>query len=427
MKRAAAAALAAVLGLAACGDPAPAPEAVQPAKYADEWMVFSGSVANGYYSAINLHETAHGLAGRLIKLDGSAVPLRNIHRDATSLSFAVPALGVSYTAQKSENVWDGQWSDPGPHGDTRIALAVASSAPANNPTPGELVALPDGRRMHIACTGEGAPVVVLDYGAGGTMKKDWGEIASAISAKAQTRVCLYDRAGRGLSDPSHAPRDAAAVVRDLDEMLIAAKIAPPYVLVGHSLAGYHVRLYANMHAGKTAGLVLVDPSGDGQLERFYVFLPRLKDFQETALRAQAQLDCIGKLRANPVPPNDPFAQQCGGNDPDAIRATRSEIEEMPVASTQQLTTTRRSYGDMPLIVLTRTDYEKDMPSGFTAEDKQAMRYVWEGMHAEMAALSSKGEHRFVPGAGHYIQRDQPQAVIDAVTEVVAAARNQLAP
>jgi pimeloyl-ACP methyl ester carboxylesterase len=426
LKHAAAAAFAALLSLTACGDPTPAPETSQTAKYADEWLAFADSVENDYYRAVNLHETAQGLAGRLVKVDGSAVPLRNIQRTATTLSFSIPALGASYAAEHLGNgEWAGEWVDPGPHGNVPYLLLGPSTSPPA--MAGELVMLSDGRRMHIACAGEGAPAVVLDYGAGGTMKKDWGEIASAISAKAHTQVCLYDRAGRGLSDPSRAPRDAAAVVRDLDEMLTAAKIAPPYVLVGHSLASYHVRLYANTHAGKTAGLVLVDPSGDGQLERFYVFLPKLKDFQETALRAQAQLDCIGKLTANPVPPNDPFAQQCGGNDPDAIRATKSEIEEMPVASTQQLTTTRRSYGDMPLIVLTRTDYEKDMPPGFTAEDKQAMRSVWEGMHAEMVALSSKGKHRFVPGAGHYIQRDAPQAVIDAVAEVVAAARNNAAP
>jgi hypothetical protein len=139
-------------------------------------------------------------------------------------------------------------------------------------------------------------------------------------------------------------------------------------------------------------------------------------------KAQAEMNCIGRLRETPVPPNDPLAQQCGGNDPEAIWATKSEIEEMPAASTQQLIASRRSYGDMPLIVLTRTDYEKDMPADFTAEDKANMRSVWEAMHAEMAALSTRGEHRFVAGASHYIQRDAPGAVVAAIADVVAAVR-----
>jgi pimeloyl-ACP methyl ester carboxylesterase len=267
---------------------------------------------------------------------------------------------------------------------------------------------------------------VLDYGAGGTMTKDWGEIVNAIAAKAQTRVCFYDRAGRGLSDPAPMPRDAAAVVRDLNETLAAAKIASPYVLIGHSLGSYHVRLFANTHFDKMAGLVLVDPSGDGQFERFYTVLPKMRQLNESTFMAQANLKCISRLREAPVAPDDAFAKQCGGNDPDAIEATRSEIEQMPGASTEQLIASRRSYGEMPLIVLTRGDYDKDMPPDFTADDRAAMRSVWETMHAEMAALSSKGEHRFVPGAGHYIQRDAPQAVIDAAAEVVASARSQAA-
>jgi pimeloyl-ACP methyl ester carboxylesterase len=282
--------------------------------------------------------------------------------------------------------------------------------------------LPDGRRMHIACTGEGAPVVLLDYGAGGNMKKDWGDIAEAIAEKARTRVCLYDRAGRGLSDPAPMPRDADAVARDIEGMMTAANVPAPYVLIGHSLGSYHVRQYANTYPAKVAGMVLVDPSGDGQLERFYAVIPKMKQLNESTFMAQANLNCVSRLREAPARPDDPFAQQCGGNDADVIEATRSEIEQMAGASTEQLVASRRSYGDMPLIVLTRTDYEAGMPPDFTTQDRDAMRSVWEAMHAEMAALSSKGEHRFIPGAGHYIQRDAPQAVVDAVTDVVAEAR-----
>ena len=181
--------------------------------------------------------------------------------------------------------------------------------------------------MHMVCAGEGAPTVVLDYGAGGTVKKDWGDLAATIAAEAKTRVCAYDRAGRGLSDPAAMPRDAVAVASDLDQMLTAARIAPPYVLVGHSLGSYHVRQFANTYADKTAGLVLVDPSGDGQMERIAATIPKIVEEQNKLREAQAEiLDCIAKLRANPVPPGDPLATLCGGNDPDAIEATRSEID-----------------------------------------------------------------------------------------------------
>lgn len=164
------------------------------------------------------------------------------------------------------------------------------------------------------------------------------------------------------------------------------------------------------------------PPGDGQMERFAATIPKIVEEQNKLMEAQAGLGCIAKLRANPVPPGNPLAKLCGGNDPDAIEATRSEIAEMPGASTASLVASRRSYGDMPVIVLTRGDYEAGMPLSMTAEDRAGMRLVWETMHAEMAALSSRGEQRFIAGAGHYIQSDAPQAVVDAVRDVVAAVR-----
>ena len=77
---------------------------------------------------------------------------------------------------------------------------------------------------------------------------------------------------------------------------------------------------------------------------------------------------------------------------------------------------------MPLIVLTRGDYDKEMPPTFSAEDRKGMQKVWVAMHEEMTALSTAGKHVTVAGAGHGIQRDKPQAVIDAIAEVLAAAR-----
>lgn len=407
--------------LCACGGetPPPPPEAASP--YADLWFAFSDPVIAERYLGVNLYETERQKSGRLVLADGSSVALRMLPPfPGDDLAFIAPALGLSFAAKlEGEGKWTGKLADPG-HGETTVTLSATASPPAE--TLGRFAVLPDGRRLHMICAGEGTPTVLLDYGAGGTMKKDWGELAAAIAKQAQTKVCSYDRAGRGLSDPASTPRTAAAVASDMEQMLAAANIAPPYVLAGHSLGSYHVRQFANAYGDKTAGLVLIDPSGDGQVERFNAVIPKVMKLQQDMFKAQSELNCIQRLVAAPVPPNDPLAQQCGGNDPAAIWATKSEIEEMPAASTQQLIASRRSYGDMPLIVLTRTDYEKDMPADFTAEDKANMRSVWETMHAEMAALSTRGEHRFVAGASHYIQHDAPDAVVAAITDVVAAVR-----
>jgi len=412
--------IAVLLWLSGCAAKLPA-LTYTPRDYADRWLVFAEPALAARFRAVNLYETERMDSGRLVLADGSSVALRVMPHPQAELAFFVPALGASFVADRlHDDEWRGRWIDPA-LGETTGKLVPAPAISIE--TVGQFAILPDGRRMHIVCAGEGRPTVLLDYGAGGTMKKDWGDLAKRAADRAQTKVCAYDRPGRGSSDPPFLPLDAAAVASDIDAMLTAAKLPPPYILVGHSLGSYHVRQYANTHADKTAGLVLVDPSGDGQLERFDRVIPKMREMREAMRKAQDDLDCIGKLIATPVAPDDPLAQQCGGNDPVALEATRSEVEEMPGASTQQLGASRRAYGAMPLIVLTRTDYETGMPPEFTAEDKQAMRLVWESMHAEMAALSNKSQQRFVAGAGHYIQRDAPDAVIQAVADVVAAARD----
>src|SRR5690606_7541042 len=127
-----------------------------------------------------------------------------------------------------------------------------------------------------------------------------------------------------------------------------------------------------------------------------------------------------RLREKLVMRADPQFLKClGTNDPDLFEQTQSEKDSMEGASTEQLTASRRSYGDMPLIVLTRGDTEKGMPPKLTNADREAFAAVWTQLHEEMTALSTAGERRVVAGAGHYIQGDKPQAVIDAVNEVVA--------
>ena len=138
--------------------------------------------------------------------------------------------------------------------------------------------------------------------------------------------------------------------------------------------------------------------------------------------AMKSLNCVGSLRAKLVAKADKLAKDCLGNDADIIESYLSEVDAMAGPSTQQLTESRRQWGAMPLIVLTRGDYDKEMPPTFSKADREGMKTVWVAMHEEMTALSTVGKHLTVAGAGHGIQRDKAQAVIDAVNEVLAAAR-----
>lgn len=397
--------------------PDPAPSAPAAPVYKESW--FTGGDGA---STLNIHETRYGPAGRLIDTTGASFPVRNIVMSDTALSFIAPSLEATWAATKTpEGGWAGRWLQTGAAPEDVVLAAAAAPAPVAAPdgsTP-RFVTLPDGRQMFINCIGAGAPAVIFDSGAGGD-STHWRGVREEIGKT--TLSCTYDRAGRGLSDPGPLPRDTAAVANDIEAMLTAAAIPGPYVLVGHSLGSFHVRQFANTHFDQMAGLVLVDPSGDGQGARFKAVIPKAYAISNAAMEKTKSLDCVNKLRTGLVPKADPLVKDCLSNDADMIENYLSEVDAMAGASTKELTASHRKWGDMPLIVLTRGDYNKDMPPEFTPADRDGMTSVWVAMHDEMTALSSAGLHRIVEGAGHFIQRDKPQAVIDAVSDVVTAAR-----
>ena len=141
-----------------------------------------------------------------------------------------------------------------------------------NPMQGRLVEA-GGRMMHIHCTGDGNPTVILDSGLGDSYLS-WRKVQPEIARF--TRVCSYDRAGLGFSDPSSQARKSKVIAEELHALLQAASVPPPYVIVGHSLGGYNVRVYASLYGSDIVGMVLVDASHPDQENRFP---PELKNME----------------------------------------------------------------------------------------------------------------------------------------------------
>jgi pimeloyl-ACP methyl ester carboxylesterase len=142
---------------------------------------------------------------------------------------------------------------------------AAARAAKDNPPPGKLVDV-GGHRLHITCMGEGSPTVVLEAGLSCT-SLDWSHVLPAIAQF--TRVCAYDRAGCGWSDPGPWPRTGQTIVNELHTLLDEGGVTGPLVLVGHSYGGLLVRLYASYYPDAVAGLVLVDAAHEDQ--RLYSF------------------------------------------------------------------------------------------------------------------------------------------------------------
>jgi pimeloyl-ACP methyl ester carboxylesterase len=313
-------------------------------------------------------------------------------------------------------------------GVTRV-FATPQSAWEAYGHPHQLVAIGDDRRLNLFCLGSGSPVVILDGGLGNDITA-WRKVHAELART--TRVCAYDRAGNGFSDPGPVPRTAAALAADLEALLRAARIRPPYVLVGASIAGLHIRLFADLHLAQIAGMVLIDPSFEHQVARYEAATPASTTaasaqqvaglrFCIDALRngtpavgSKAYSDCIGSPDSDL--PATAFRGLAARITSDSYRMVLSELQEFNGASADEVDASRRSYGALPLIVLTAGGV------GTPDADTVARTRIWTEMHERMAAMSTRGLHRIVPGATHHIALSQPNAVIAAVNDVVAAAR-----
>lgn len=294
-----------------------------------------------------------------------------------------------------------------------------------------------GRRLNIYCLGHGSPTVILEAGLGGSTM-DWRNVHAELAKT--TRVCAYDRAAFGFSDPGPLPRDTRHLADDLATLIKAASLRPPYVLVGASLGGMIVRLFADTHLRDVGGMVLIDPEPAHEEKRLEAVSPgfteRINSEIEqsraclTAVEAgvpgsgsKAAAACV----ASPSP-NFPSTVNTHWVDisshPPFYREFLSEQAEAIGAGSDQVEESKRSYGDLPLIVLTSTTPESKNLTPTNPDPYYAARnkVVFE-MHDEIARLSSRGVNRNVPGATHHMTTSVPRVVIDAVNEVVAEARH----
>lgn len=318
-----------------------------------------------------------------------------------------------------------------------VAVPLSSADGAQSPAPTQttswwdryidnarLVRLPDGRKIELYCEGAGAPLVLLDAGAG-VGAWGWRGVQDAIAAK--TRVCAFSRAGLGRSTARSGPGDTASIVADTEAMLKAARLKPPYVLVGESMASFDVRLYAFRHPDQVAGIVLVDPGYDWQYRVLAGAVPRLPALVDAMIEGSAECEVAPRpaastARCAPALPEaaSPRAQSyyAGLFGPTFYRTQRAEMRALEAGDNEQLVAARRQLGAMPIIVLTA---ERKAGHGLTAEEGAKVSQAEAAMQGEIATLSTRGQRRTIEGSAHHIQHSQPQALVAAVTEVIGMA------
>jgi pimeloyl-ACP methyl ester carboxylesterase len=311
-----------------------------------------------------------------------------------------------------------------------IYQAAASASDLKRyPPPGELYDV-GGYRLHLYCTGEGSPTVILEAGSASSALS-WHLVQKGVAGF--TRVCSYDRAGFGWSDPASGPLLPGQVAEDLHKLLTAADVPGPSILVGHSAGGFYIRAYAGQYASEVVGMVLVDAVHEGQEARYPAEYVRMRNSARAMMPLCSITSPIGFVRALRL------SDFSGVTVPAEVReAYLSTVyrnafcpamvnEEKAVSTFLSQPDIPRSLGDLPLTVLSAgAAYDRASEAEVAAmggpEVVAQIAQIHDEFQEKLAGLSTQGKLIIAAESGHLIPIDQPDLVIDAIREMVERAR-----
>jgi pimeloyl-ACP methyl ester carboxylesterase len=277
------------------------------------------------------------------------------------------------------------------------------------PPPGKLVDI-GGYRLHLYCSGEGGPTVILDYGRVGSYL-DWFYVQPQVARF--TRVCSYDRGGYGWSEPSPKPRLPSVMAEELHTLLANAGEKPPFVLVGHSFGTFDVLMYAHKYREEVAGIVLMDGSHPDQQLPFH-----WRD--KLGLRTMQFTAPFGLPR---------WRRWCGGGPAEIapIKTAifcRSHVYRTDYAQwaafPEGAEEVRRlsSLGNLPLHIVSRDPHLRPRSDDPTPSSREQH---WLQLQQQLLQLSTNVTHTIATGSGHDVMKDRPDVVVEAIRETVEKA------
>lgn len=253
-----------------------------------------------------------------------------------------------------------------------ILLSISTLIGCTSLPSAELTTTPAAKHSYVL-SGQGSPSVVLEAG-WGNGRESWSPIYNSLSEI--TQVFAYDRAGYGSSRSSNTERDGATIVQELHTLLQSLDLLPPYILVGHSLGGTYMELYARTYPEEIAGVVLVDS--------------RHADFTRQCLQSGINICAPPRNIVNRYPVE-----------------LQSEIKGLNQTTNSILNS--GDFPDVPLRVLTGAN---------NSHVSSAFRRIWMDTQRELATLSSQATHTVCKQCGHYVHHDIPDLVISAIKDVV---------
>lgn len=249
---------------------------------------------------------------------------------------------------------------------------------------GACATLPDVRTIRINAdkvayvgAGQGGPVVVLESGMGPTMET-WSPVFDDLAQL--STVVAYDRPGYGRSRSPHPPKSPSDVARKLHALLIETGHEPPYIVVGHSAGGLYANAFARLFPDDTAGIVFLDATHP-------MWFEHLEEDHPLLAGSLIASTTIGRFGARRYEAN-------------IVQNTRADFDSLP------------DFPDVPLVVLTSSR------ASMLASDK--MQDKWNEFQRDLATLSPRSTHSVVANSGHYIHKDRPDAVVEAIEAIISS-------
>ena len=289
--------------------------------------------------------------------------------------------------------------------------------------PGKLYRI-GGHVMHLYCTGEGSPAVILSAGLGDD-SLIWAKVQPELSKS--TTVCSYDRAGFGWSDPRPGQQDADVIASQLHDLLATAGISRPFILMGHSISGLYLRAYAARYPSDLAGLVFVDGATPLQDTRVPLALVQIQDEQRRGMPWSKMRMTLGWNRltghcTSVKPGFERYSAWIKADSciPSQIDAIENELDAERVSGEQTLHA--HPPHDLPVLILSRDP--KVLPSNWPAAIAKANSLVWNTMQEEAKGLSGYSRRIIAKGSDHYLQIDRPDLVNREVASFIDQVRRR---
>jgi len=318
-----------------------------------------------------------------------------------------------------------------------VCIAIAAAGAAYNSlslkhyrkladVPGKLYDV-GGYSMHLYCTGQGSPTIILDSGLGDDFTI-WAKVQPELSKV--TRVCSYDRSGFGWSQSRPGMRDANAICAELHQLALVAGIERPFILMGHSIAGLYLRSYAAHFLNDLAGLIFVDGATPLQDDRVPRELVKIQDRQREQMPWQKFLMTLGwyriKGKCTKVPPGFESyslwikADSCV---PSQLSAIEGELDAEHASGEETLHA--GPFDSLPILIFSRDPTV--LASNWPTQVSKDNAVVWNQMQEEAKALSSQSRRIIAKGSDHDVQIDRPELLIKEVTAFVLRLRGHQNP